>query len=232
MILSRFNALLALVAVASTAFFFIQNESLVADPTVKVTESKVDQAPQGELVQPYPTKPNILGWYEKLSKDETKQLELNLLFPYEGKFFIEATALAYDRQLKVWKTLGQYYAYVTTKKEEEGKVEKTSTGPKVTPYKIKAEGPVISSWDKTAKWDSLKDKSAEIKPMAIPNPKPAWRLRQSMQAGEAPLELLISFEPNPKINEPTKLLLSVSSTVPRDSVYLDLIFPDSIKVIK
>ena len=231
MTILKSNPLLPLIA-ALIGFSLIENELLVADPKVKVTESKVEQVSQVEETKTTTVKLQDKIWYGKISANETKQLELNLLFPDEGKFFIETIALAYDRQLKVWKTLGQYYVNVTTKKGEEGRFEK-STGPKVTPYKIKAEGPVISSWDKTAKWDSLEGKSANEKPKAIPNPpRNLWRLHRSMGAGEAPLELLISFEPNPKINEPTKLLLSVSSTVPRDSVYVELLIPDSIKVIK
>ncbi len=232
MILSRFNALLALVAVASTAFFFIQSESLVADPTVKVMESKVEQASQGEETKTTTIKLQDKVWYGKIDTNETKHFELNLLFPDEGKFSIEIIGAAYNRIWKVWMTLGEYFVNVTTKKGEEGKIEKTTTRPKVTPYKIKAEGPITYNPWEQSKADTMKAKSSDLEIKSPPNPKPSWRLHQSMEAGEAPLEFAISFDPNPKINEPSKLLLSVSSTVARDSVCVELLIPPSIKVIK
>ncbi len=233
MILSRFNALLALVAVASTAFFFIQNESLVADPTVKVTESKVGQAPQGEEAKITPIKLEDKVWHGKISKDETKSFEWNLLFQDEGKFFIQTTASAYDRQLKLWKILGEYWVNVTIKKGEEGKVERTFTRPKVTPRKGTAEGPVISSWYKTLENKAVEQETTQTKPKSHIHPPPSWPLYQSLYLGEAPINLLVSFEPNPKLSEPTKLLLIISSAVPRDSVEVSLLVNTvNIKVIK
>jgi|GEM_PF-6463756 len=171
-------------------------------------------------------------WYGKIKKNETKELQLNLLFPFEGKFFIEVTAGDYDNNLKVWKILGQYWGYVTIKKGQDGKIEKTLKMPKVSPQKVKAEGPVISSWYETAKRDTPQHESTRVKPRAMPNPPGPMPFHVSVQAGEPLIDLLVSFKPNPRVNEPTELILSLSSAIPRDSVCVYLLFTDSIKVIK
>lgn len=223
---------LTLVIAVLIGFFLFKDGILPAVEAEQVTESKVEQSPQGKESKNATIKLQEKAWCGSISENETKQLELNVLFPHEGKFFMEIIAAAYDRQWKIWKILGEYFAYVTTKRGEEGRLEKTRTRPKVLGQKVKAEGPVTYNPTELAKKDTLGDKNAKEKPEAIPNPPAGWPLRQSMRAGEAPLELLVSFEPNPKIDEPTKLLLRVSSTVPRDSVVVELLIPDSIKVIR
>jgi len=170
MTILKSNPLLLLLIAALIGFFLIENELSVADPTVKVTESKVDQSPQGEETKTTTRELLDVVWFGNIGKNETKQLELNLLFPDEGKFFLEATALAYDKQPKVWKTLGQYLAYVTIKKGEEGKIEKARTRPKVTGQRVKAEGPITYNPTELAKRDTSQDKSTGEKPRVIPSP--------------------------------------------------------------
>ena len=232
MTILKSNPLLPLIA-ALIGFFLMESGISLGKKPDKVTESKVDQSPKDEESKTTTIELLDVVWFGNIGKNETKQLELNLLFPDEGKFFLEATALAYDKQPKVWKTLGKYLVDVTIKKGEEGKIEKARTRPKVTGQKVKAEGPVITNWYETAKRDTSQDKSTGEKPRVIPSPVGGpLPLHVSRQQGEALIDLLISFEPKPKVNEPTKLLLSVLSPVPRDSVVVYLFYTGSIKIIK
>jgi len=219
------SASLILFSFILSGIILVEGGLFSADPPDKVAESNVEPASTNAI------KLQDKVWHGKIAANETKQLELNLLFPDEGKFFMEIIAGAYDKNLKVRKILGEYFVNVTVKEGEVGKVEIMTTRPKVTPYKMKPIKPVTANpWD--SKWDTMQSKNSDDKPKSIPNPKPSWQLRHSIRAGEALLKLLVSFEPNPKINEPTKLLLSVSSTVVRDSVLVELLIPESIKVIK
>lgn len=157
------------------------------------------------------------------------------MFPNEGKFFIQANAGTYDKNLKVWKILGEYWVNVTIKKGLDTKVERTTTRPKVTPRKMTG-GPGITKnpWEtvKSDTRDTLQDKNTETKPKSHTHPPPSWPLYQSLHLGEAPINLLISFQPNPKIDELTKLILSASSAIYRDSVVVSITLGDSIDVTK
>ena len=102
----------------------------------------------------------------------------------------------------------------------------------MTGLKVKADGPVTYNPTELAKRDTLNSKSVHEKPIAIPNPGEPLALHESKQQGEPLLDLLISIEPKPKVNEPTRLILSVVSTVPRDSVVVYLLYAGSIKIIR
>ena len=205
---------------------------LVAEQADKVSESKVEQVPQGEEAKTTPIKLQDKIWHGKMSANETKRFELDLLFQAEGKFFVQANAGTYDNNLKIWKVLGEYWVNVTIKEGEEGKVERTFTRPKVTPRKGTAEGPVISSWYKTLENKAVEQETTQTKPKSHTHPPPSWPLYQSLHLGEAPINLLVSFEPNPKVDEPTKLILSASSAIYRDSVVVSITLGDSIDVTK
>lgn len=184
MTILKSNPLLLLLIAALIGFFLMESELLVADPADKVTESKVEQAPEGEEATSNPIKLQDKIWYGKIGANETKQLELNLLFPDEGKFFMEIEALAYDKNQMVWKTLGQRFIYATTKKGEEGKVEIMTKRPKVTPFKMKPIEPITRNPWESSKSDTIKDKSVDEGPKSPTNPKPSWQLRHSMRAGK------------------------------------------------
>ncbi len=228
---------LILFLVLLSGFILIIGVPLHSDQGTQVTESKVGQTPQGEEAKITPIKLEDKVWHGKISKNETKSFEWNLLFQDEGKFFIQAHAGAYDKNLKVWKILGEYWVNVTIKKGEDGKVERTFTRPKVTPRKMTGgPGVTVNPWEK-AHMDTSKAKSTQEQPKAIPPPgPPPWPLYQSMHLGEAPINFIVSFEQNPKLNEPTKLVLSASSAVDRDSIVVSLTFGENVgkdvKVIK
>lgn len=200
--------------------------------TEKIRESKAQPVSPGEGAASRRIELQAPTWTGKIQKNEARELGLDLLFSYEGRFFIEATAWAFDKELKVWKTLGLYYLYVTIREGEAGNVERTRTRPKVPPQTMKSDPPTTANWYELAARASLNDTIVEQSPVAIHSHQRPWPLHQSIQAGEPPLNLTVGFQANPKINQRCKLVLTMLSQAARDSVTVSIILPDSVKICK